>query len=639
MFNFFSIALAMAMYPLGAKRAGDSFLPIFPSPSKRNHSHHPLHNPYSDHQLPDLNHHLRILIEIFPYIRPDVFREMLLRFDGDSRLEVVVDQLLENQTRWVNGRWRMHLEPARLHGTNSYSSLSVSDSFRRSTYKRACKAALSQEFARLSTSIITTVLGENNYSYTHSRPVLQQISARSWRYCINHFFLRWSTTRGASFGSHPFVEWTQLSDQRLHVALQTTGDDELDQEFQRTIIEPILGQIRSSQEVTDWAIAVRTNMQEAEDAMALYECECCFTVVAFEQIATCTFSAHVICFHCVSSAVNEALFGQSWSCNIDHDLGLIRCLAATPNETCTGCVSQDATFRALQQARSGNEIWRLLQTRIAEEAMVMAQLPLIRCPNCSYAEIRDIYIPLGTVRINMSKPIKTLFLFLFAVSFLPLFLIYVTWMRLCLPTKIPSVLSLLKTSLTRISQGKLQSTRFQCRYPACSLLSCITCSKPWRDPHVCFDSAAASLRATVESARTAALKRICPKCGLGFIKESGCNKMTCTCGYTMCYVCRRGLPPREGYRHFCQHFRPLVGNCRECDKCDLYYDGGEDDRVLAAGLKAEKEWKEKEGIVTSESGPDLGIFTYTSPSNGSRIVQQILDWWLQRIVKISVAAR
>jgi hypothetical protein len=46
---------------------------------------------------------------------------------------------------------------------------------------------------------------------------------------------------------------------------------------------------------------------------------------------------------------------------------------------------------------------------------------------------------------------------------------------------------------------------------------------------------------------TAALVRKCNKCEKPFLKDSGCNKMTCTCGNYQCYICSTDV---DGYDHF-----------------------------------------------------------------------------------------
>ena len=69
----------------------------------------------------------------------------------------------------------------------------------------------------------------------------------------------------------------------------------------------------------------------------------------------------------------------------------------------------------------------------------------------------------------------------------------------------------------------------------------------------------------------------------------------------MCYLCRKNIGKTgenegaEGYRHFCEHFRPVPGvKCTVCDKCDLYKSEEEDVVVRKAGEDAERAWREKE---------------------------------------------
>lgn len=93
-----------------------------------------------------------------------------------------------------------------------------------------------------------------------------------------------------------------------------------------------------------------------------------------------------------------------------------------------------------------------------------------------------------------------------------------------------------------------------------------------------------------------AIKRTCPRCNTSFVKSSGCNKLTCICGYQMCYVCRKDIGNGEGYRHFCEHFRPTGGRgCGQCNKCDLYRCEDEEVVVRKAKEEAERRWLEAGG--------------------------------------------
>lgn len=87
----------------------------------------------------------------------------------------------------------------------------------------------------------------------------------------------------------------------------------------------------------------------------------------------------------------------------------------------------------------------------------------------------------------------------------------------------------------------------------CGRASCRLCLKLYYPGHECVDSTA-GLRLLKEQAASNAIKRQCPECGLSFVKDNGCNKIVCRCGYVMCFVCRKGIA-EERYAHFCQHVR------------------------------------------------------------------------------------
>ena len=55
------------------------------------------------------------------------------------------------------------------------------------------------------------------------------------------------------------------------------------------------------------------------------------------------------------------------------------------------------------------------------------------------------------------------------------------------------------------------------------------------------------MRIYIENKMAEAMLRTCWKCKKRFYKTTGCNKMTCVCGASMCYVCRE---PIKDYSHF-----------------------------------------------------------------------------------------
>ena len=61
---------------------------------------------------------------------------------------------------------------------------------------------------------------------------------------------------------------------------------------------------------------------------------------------------------------------------------------------------------------------------------------------------------------------------------------------------------------------------------------------------------------------SAALIRRCNACGHPFVKDDGCNQMTCSCGNSQCFVCLQNV---EGHDHFEQSDGecPLFDNSEE----------------------------------------------------------------------------
>ncbi|XP_049804091.1 uncharacterized protein LOC126243001 [Schistocerca nitens] len=91
---------------------------------------------------------------------------------------------------------------------------------------------------------------------------------------------------------------------------------------------------------------------------------------------------------------------------------------------------------------------------------------------------------------------------------------------------------------------------FCCLNPECMKESCRKCKELNHIPLRCEEvekPEEVKIRTYIEDRMTEALIRTCWRCGKNFIKIDGCNKMTCTCGALMCYICRK---PVNGYDHF-----------------------------------------------------------------------------------------
>lgn len=109
-----------------------------------------------------------------------------------------------------------------------------------------------------------------------------------------------------------------------------------------------------------------------------------------------------------------------------------------------------------------------------------------------------------------------------------------------------------------------EDKEFRCQHPECLEVSCRLCREKTHIPKTCEEyrrDQGISVRHRVDEAMSRALIRNCNKCNTPFIKEEGCNKMTCTqsgCRNIQCYICSKSCD----YNHFNDPGRGgKIGNC------------------------------------------------------------------------------
>ncbi|CAK7233646.1 hypothetical protein SEUCBS140593_008671 [Sporothrix eucalyptigena] len=614
--------------------------------------------------LCELNNSLDALAVVFPDVQVDVFREMLTSFDGESRLALVADALLKSRATWVKGRWRIadkdKAESATAATTTNPDApaTSTSERFRTPEYIKAAKALASHEFLGFSRSTIYAVLAEQNYSYLDARRALVQMSSKSWRFTLSSLFLRRKPVTCTEAENHPLIVWKSTGQGSIIPTIKATGSAELDRELYTALVAPLRVQQRAAQEEADRTMASALNTAEAEAVGATYECACCYTTATFEEVTTCSNShdhgdgddddegAHIICFRCVQHSVREAVFGQGWARTIDTSRGTLWCPAVVSNSNgCGGVIPVDHLHRALLDEKRGADILHHLERRLADHSLVGSGLPLVRCPFCEYAEVDDIYVPFheAPLRVRVDSLYSLAFIvLLFGVThvlMLPFLAMLVlitvlpgvmapfglassflsawsannrsgtaiarsntksaTHKRSSPPRKPSYFREQLTAAITRFRRRR-RGQQFRCQNPACARVSCLSCNKTWTDIHVCHESSLVALRTQVEQAMSMAIKRVCPRCHTSFVKTVGCNKLTCPCGYKMCYVCRKDISgnegPDAGYRHFCEHFRPHGDGraCTQCRRCNLWESEDTEAVLQAAREEAERKWRETE---------------------------------------------
>lgn len=575
---------------------------------------------YDDSQIPpppslppdlrDLNNSLEALAAIFPDVQIDVFREMLTSLDQESRLAVVADMLLKNRVGWVKGRWRSKNE-SQLQADKEGPSVPPSEAFRSPEYIAAARSLAWSEFKGLSRSTINAVLAECNYSYLDARRTLVDLSQKSWRFTLSSILLyRRKPVTSAEAENHPLVIWRSTGQGSIVPSLKSTGNTELDRDLFKELILPLQNSAKEKLEEEDQKLAAAINLEEAEAENDIHECCCCFTDGPFEDFTACSTNAHMICVRCVQHSINEALFGQGWAKSINPRTGTLHCPAvpSTANaDSCDGCIPSDQMHRAMLNGKRGAEVMLKLEQRLADHSLSSSGLPVVRCPFCDYAEVDDLYLTPPELQLRVKVESLHTIVLIIALGIIcgPVVLI-ITLISLFFALLVSSeqtfgdrVVAEFRAALTR-HRRRQRGLRFKCQSPTCGKSSCLSCGKAWVDIHVCHESSLVALRTQVEQAMSMAVKRVCPKCNASFVKTAGCNKMTCQCGYKMCYVCRRDIGGKEGedagYQHFCQHFRPQGDGspCQSCNKCNLWQKEDTEAVLQKAKEEVERKWRETE---------------------------------------------
>lgn len=590
---------------------------------------------YDDSQLPcippdrpdlhELNHCVEALTIIFPDVQLEVFREILSKFDGESRFELVTDHLLRNGAEWVKGRWRKQPK----EGEPPLPEYSRLDGFRSLEYKGAVRALAWEEFKGLSRSMIEAVLAEHNYYYLDARETLADVSTRSWRFTFTGLFYRRKAVDMKRAIDHPLISWRSFGNGAIVPTIRATGSAELDRELYNVLVRPLKTKEDKLQNERDHLVAAAINTEDAEELGAIYDCECCFSSGPFEEFTHCNQREHMICFRCVQFSIKEALFGQGWGRTIDNEKGTLRC-PAVDGDGCPGHITADHLHRAMANEPSGPEMLLKMEQRLAHNSLVAAEVPVVHCPFCEYAEIDDIYMPPGDTKLKMRPETPwtfalystfTLSTTLNVPAAMGLFLITALLYFLLCWRGISRDYRMAKLDFFR----KCRGLRFECQNPECKRMSCLSCQKTWTDVHICHESSLIALRTQIEQAMSMAVKRVCPACNTSFVKNSGCNKLTCPCGYRMCYVCRANIGS-TGYRHFCEHFRPHGDGrrCSECDRCNLW-ESEDTDRILRDAKKeAEDKWKGTEKRELSHNDE-----TFLKTGHASNM-EQVTLWMLLR---------
>ncbi|CAG8456163.1 5751_t:CDS:2 [Acaulospora morrowiae] len=527
------------------------------------------------------NSYLLQLNEIFPDCEVSHIREKICSLEH-SHVQRVTEALLSSRDY-----------PRRLNP----SVIEAWEHIRSSEYMKAVRYKLYNDYPNTWGSTIKAVLAENNSDYIRSFTKLKDLTTNNW--------------------------WTPVINLFKRKSYKEMDNPELAEDIKR-----IQARKLEEQSQVDYEVAKRVNFSEYENNNQLITCGCCYGDYTFEEL-TCCNEGHLFCKECISRLVQEGLYGQG-----SLRGKRINCIES---DGCEGYFTEDQLEKTLS-----SDVFRNYIESLVENSLKQANLSLVQCPFCSYCEADD-DDPLKiskTFVIVASIPLAVIPLFssfesvVSALSMVAIFILpqIVLGMMGVLPIK--SWLEEIDNIIRRVKRRRRGNT-FHCRNPDCSKVSCLVCNRECRPFHKCYEKEQDSLRLYVEKAMAESVKRTCPKCHVSFTKSDGCNKMTCRCGYVMCYLCRKDLR-QESYAHFCDHFRPIPGQkCKKCNKCDLYKTEDEEIVIKEAAAKARAEFikahpeaKEANILENTAIGPIVNDDERLVRESFERAIEKIVEYLL-----------
>eukprot|EP00667_Euglena_gracilis_P006308 EG_transcript_6363 len=454
-----------------------------------------------------LNHYLAQLKALFPAVPAARLRAQLGRFDR-QHVRLSAEALLQAPI------------PAAPPSTMAVASC---DRFRSPEYRKAARNSLLNEFPMLWEYQVRAVLAEQNYDYTEARAqceTINRLRGKGW--------FDWLARKAKKV---PFV-WE------------------------------LQGELAAARVAQDAAVAACLNREEYEQAEQLLECGCCCDEVEAERACACL-AGHLLCHECVQKRTTEQTYSP-------EPLSPLRCF--TCEEDC------DQPLRpVLLQRALGPALWAAYSTRLAEAELLAAAIPAATCPFCRRVSLVAPPPRLWQrVQPRWWRIAAELALLYLSWRCFPL-LFYTTTFICVAPRLLTQGLSQwsrdVVTHCVWGSLDRLVENAQRCANRDCQMLYCLRCFKEAHRGECqdrVYPPTLDGLRTYVEEAMARVTMRVCPDCGLHFQKESGCNKMTCRCGATMCYLCRASLRD-VGYAHFCPHPRTIPGTrCGQCDRCELF---------------------------------------------------------------------